>query len=206
MHGAYLFILLTEPFLIWYVHRTIQEQKMKKKARLIGLTGTNGAGKGEAASYFIEKGYAYLSLSDVIREELKKKHQEFTRNNLIKMGNFMRKHFSPDILARLVAKKIEGKSVIDSIRNPKEVEFFQKQENFLLLAIDAPAELRFERVKRRGRQESVSSLREFLAKEAEEMSTDESRQQLLACMVMADHTIINDGTLEQLRKKLEEFI
>ncbi len=179
---------------------------MKKKAQLIGLTGTNGAGKGEAASFFVEKSYVYFSLSDVIREELQKKNQEITRNNMIKMGNLMRKHRSPDILARLVAQKIEGKAVIDSIRNPKEVAFFQKRENFMLLAIDAPAELRFERVKKRGRQESASSLQEFLAKEAEEMGTEESHQQLLACMDMADHTIINDGTLEELREKLEEFL
>ena len=39
---------------------------------LIGLTGTNGAGKGEAAAYFMTKGYAYFSLSDVIRDKLEK--------------------------------------------------------------------------------------------------------------------------------------
>jgi len=173
---------------------------------LIGLTGTNGAGKGEVAAFFVEKGYAYFSLSDVIREELQKKNQEITRDNLIKLGNFMRQQYSPDILARRVAKKIKGKAVIDSIRNPKEVEFFRNQKNFVLLAIDAPQELRFERVKIRGREESVSSLQEFIDKEAEEMGTERSSQQLMVCMEMADHTIINDGTLEGLRNKLEEFL
>ena len=179
---------------------------MKRKASLIGLTGTNGSGKGEVASFFVEKGYAYFSLSDVIREELQKKNQEFTRNNMIRMGNFMRQRFSPDILARMVAKKIEGKAIIDSIRNSREVAYFQGRKNFILLAVDAPAKLRFERVMKRGRQESATSLQEFLAKEAEEMGAEESRQQLLACIDMADHTIINDGTLEDLRKKLEEFL
>jgi len=179
---------------------------MNKKTSLIGLTGTNGAGKGEAASFFVERGYTYFSLSDVIREELRKENQEITRDNLIRMGNFMRQQFSPDILARRVAKKIKGKSVIDSIRNPKEVEFFQNQDNFMLLAIDAPAELRFERVKKRKRKESVSSLQEFIAKEAEEMGTEESSQQLLTCMEVANHTIINDGTIEELQNKLEEFL
>ena len=179
---------------------------MKKEIPLIGLTGTNGAGKGEAASFFVERGYTYYSLSDVIREELRTKHQEISRDTLIRMGNLMRQQFSPDILARRVAKKITGKSVIDSIRNPKEVEFFQSQKSFILLAIDAPAKLRFQRVKDRGRKESASSLKEFLAKEAEEMGTEESRQQLLACMNMADHTIINDGTIDELRKKLEKFL
>ena len=115
------------------------------------------------ASFFVERGYAYFSLSDVIREELQKKNQQITRNNLIRMGNLMRQQFLPDILARRVALKIEGKAVIDSIRNPKEVEFFRNQGNFMLLSIDAPAELRFERVKIRGREESVSSLQERIA-------------------------------------------
>ena len=179
---------------------------MKKNADIIGLTGTNGAGKGEAASFFEAQGYSYFSLSDVIREELGKVNRKITRDNMIRMGNELRRKFSPDILARQVAKKIRGKAVIDSIRNPKEVEFLRSQGNFILLSFDAPAEVRFERVKMRGREESASSLQEFLAKEREEMGTDAKSQQLLSCMAMADHTIINDGTLKDLRNKLEVFL
>jgi dephospho-CoA kinase len=122
------------------------------------------------------------------------------------MGNFLRRQFSPDILARRVAKNIKEKAVIDSIRNPMEVEFFRNQGHFLLLAIDAPAEMRFDRTRKRGRIESASSLQEFIAKEAEEMGSEKNSQQLLACMGMADHKIINDGTLDALRNKLEEFL
>lgn len=179
---------------------------MKRQVRLIGLTGTNGAGKGEAASFFVKNGYAYFSLSDLIREELRKKNLEITRNNLIRMGNTLRQKTTPDILARRAAKKIRGNTVIDSIRNPREVAYFKTLENFTLLAIDAPAKKRFDRVKKRGRDESASSLEEFLAKEKEEMGTEESRQQILACMDMADHTIINDGTIQELQKKLEKFL
>jgi len=179
---------------------------MNKQVRLIGLTGTNGAGKGEAASFFVKNGYAYLSLSDLIREELRKKNLEITRDNLIRMGNTMRQNATPEILARLAAKKIKGNTVIDSIRNPREVAFLKTLENFILLAIDAPAEIRFERVRKRGRNESASNLEEFLAKEKEEMGTEENLQQILACMDMADHTIFNDGTLADLQEKLEKFL
>lgn len=179
---------------------------MKKKTRLIGLTGTNGAGKGEAAAFFMNNGYTYFSLSDLIREELQKKGQEVTRDNLIKMGNLMRERSSPDILARIVVKKIKGKAVIDSIRNSKEIEFLKKQEGFVLLSLDAPGELRFSRVQKRGREESAANLQEFLAKEAQEISQAETGQQLLTCMKMADFTIWNDGTLKELYKKLEEFL
>ena len=179
---------------------------MKKEARLIGLTGTNGAGKGEVAAYFGKKGYAYFSLSDLIREELIKKGEEVTRSNLIKMGNELREKGGYDILARLVMKKVKDKAVIDSIRNPKEVEYLRKQKSFVLLAVDAPVDLRYERAKKRGRVESASTLQEFIKKEAEEITNLEKGQQLQNCMKMADFLVINDGSLEDLHQKLEELL
>ncbi len=179
---------------------------IKIKARLIGLTGTNGAGKGEVANFLRKKGYAYYSLSDLVRQQLNKERKELSRNNLIKMGNKLREKFGADILARLVVKKIRGKAVIDSIRNPKEVEYLRQQKNFILVAVDAPAALRFERVKKRGRQESVSTLQEFIQKEAEEMTNNQKGQQLQNCMKMADIKIENVGSLENLHQKLEKLV
>jgi dephospho-CoA kinase len=179
---------------------------MKKEVKLIGLTGTNGAGKGEVAAYLMKKGYAYFSLSDIIREELEKKEQEITRDNLIKTGNELREKFGGNILARRVMEKIKGKAVIDSIRNPKEIEYLRKKKNFVLLGIDAPVKLRYERVKKRGRNESASTLREFIQKEKKEMEGSEQGQQLLKCLETADFQIINDESLESLYQKLEEFL
>jgi len=176
------------------------------KYTLIGLTGANGAGKGEAAAYFMTTGYAYFSLSDVIRDKLKEDGLEASRDNLIRKGNELRRNGGPDILARLVMDKVAGKAVIDSIRNPKEVAFLKTRLGFILLAIDAPAALRFERVRKRGRNESAGTLKDFVRKEAEENSADPGAQQLRACMDMADRTILNDGTIEELSRKLEELL
>lgn len=180
--------------------------RMNKDIRLVGLTGTNGAGKGEVAAYLTKKGYAYFSLSDVIRDELKQKGEDITRNSLIKMGNYLRQTYGADVLARRVMEKVEGKAVIDSIRNPMEVRYLKQQKNFVLLAVDAPVEVRFQRVQARGRVESAATLEEFIAKEREEMGEDESGQQLQACIRMADIQVINDGSLESLHKKLEEYV
>jgi dephospho-CoA kinase len=179
---------------------------MTQKATLLGLTGTNGSGKGEAAAFFKKNGFEYHSLSDVIREELRKGKQEITRDSLIKMGNALREQFGPEILARRVMDKVQGRAVIDSIRNPKEVDFLRKQDQFLLLAVDAPIEIRYKRTEKRGRDESAHTLAEFTAKEQEEMTSAERGQQLQTCINMADHVIINDHTLETLYKKLERFL
>lgn len=172
----------------------------------IGLTGTNGAGKGEVAAHLKGRGYAYLSLSDILREELVARGLKAGRDNLIRTGNELRAAYGPDVLARRIMDRVRGPSVIDSIRNPREVEFFRKQERFVLLAVDAPIEVRFARARARGRDESAATLDEFRRKEELEMAGNETNQQLALCMAMADRTIVNDGTIEELRRKLEELL
>ena len=180
---------------------------MTMTPRLIGLTGTNGAGKGEAAAYFTAKGYAYFSLSDVIREELARRGEAASRDNLIRTGNELRETFGADVLARRTIDKVGpgGRAVIDSIRNMSEIGYLRRQEGFLLLAIDAPAEVRFARVSLRGRDESAASLDAFMKKEDEERAGGATRQQLEACMAAADRLVINDGTLPEFHSKLEEI-
>jgi dephospho-CoA kinase len=179
---------------------------MKTRPKLIGLTGTNGAGKGEAAAFFMARGYAYASLSDILREELRERGLEVTRDSLIRIGNELRERFGPDVLARRTMAKVAGPTVIDSIRNTREVATLRAQGDFVLLALDAPIEVRFGRVAARGRNESAATLPEFRIKEDEEKSGGESAQQLAACMAAADHLIWNDGTIEDLHRKLEELL
>jgi dephospho-CoA kinase len=174
--------------------------------RLIGLTGTNGAGKGEAAAFLVRRGYEHHSLSDAIRDALAADGLEPSRDNLILKGNDLRREGGPDVLARRIAEKIRGRAVIDSIRNPSEIAFLRTQEGFFLIALDAPPARRFERAAKRGRNESAPDLAAFLRKEAEENGADPGAQQIGRCMALADATVINDGTLDDLYRKLEDLI
>jgi dephospho-CoA kinase len=175
--------------------------------RLIGLTGTNGAGKGEAAAYFGGKGYSYYSLSDVIRDELRGRGEPASRDNLIRTGNELRRRFGPDVLVRRTIAKVKAgeRAVIDSIRNLQEVAYLRAQGDFVLLAIDAPVEVRFARVGVRGRDESASNLEAFRKKEEEERAGGAAAQQLEACVAAADRVIVNDGTLPEFHRKLKEI-
>jgi dephospho-CoA kinase len=179
---------------------------MRTPPRLIGLTGTNGAGKGEAAVYFAAKGYACFSLSDVIREELGRRGEPVSRDNLIRAGNDLRRRFGADVLARRTMDKVgpDGRAVIDSIRNAGEIAYLRRQAGFVLLAIDAPIEVRFARVAARGRDESAADLEAFRKKEDEERAGGAGAQQLEAAMAAADRLIVNDGTLAEFHRKLEE--
>lgn len=175
--------------------------------RYIGLTGTNGSGKGEAAAFLASLGYELHSLSDIIREELAARGLEASRDNMISMGNELRAAEGPDILARRTCDRLAGPAVIDSIRNLREVLCLRgRLDGFVLVAVDAPLAIRYERTRLRGRNESARTLDEFRLKEDEERSGGSGRQQLEAVMAAADLTVANDGTLEEFHLKLKGLL
>src|SRR3989338_121628 len=125
---------------------------------IIGLTGKNAAGKGELAKHLQSKVFAYFSLSDSLRDEATKRKLDHSRNNLISLGNELRRKFGNGILADRINEKVRGKKsegkinfVIDSIRNPGEVQELRKNERFLLVGVVTDEKVRFQRLLRRGR-------------------------------------------------------
>lgn len=176
---------------------------------IIGLTGANASGKGEAAGYLKSKGFVYYSLSDILREEAKLREIEPSRENLIKLGNELRKKNGPSVLANLAIKKIKGKNdyvVIDSIRNPFEIKALRKLNGFTLIGVDAPLEMRFKRAVARNRPGDPETLEEFVEKENKENTGAFTNQQLENCLKAADVVIINDSSMEDFRKKIDETI
>ena len=73
---------------------------------------------------------------------------------------------------------------------------------FHLLGIDAPVEVRFERSKARGRTGDGASLEDFVRDEEREQGGAGPGQQLRTCLSLADVIISNDGTIEELRRRV----
>lgn len=176
---------------------------------IIGLTGKNGAGKGEVANFLKERGFEYLSLSDVVREEVAKLKKPLTRASLIATGNELRKKFGSDVLARRILARLEADKqyVIDSIRHPDEARALKAAPCFALLCVSAPPKIRFERLKRRGREHDPSTYAEFKKLESVEgKSSVASNLQLDQTIRFADYTITNSGTLESLKIEVTRLV
>lgn len=175
---------------------------------IIGLTGANASGKGEAASYLKSKGFEYYSLSDILREEAERKKIEPLRENLIKLGNELRREKGPSVLANLAVKKIEGKKdcAIDSIRNPFEIKALRELKGFTLIGIEAPVEIRFRRAIERKRPGDPETIKDFIEKEKKENIQSSTNQQLENCLKSADILIANNSSLEDFHKKIDEAI
>jgi dephospho-CoA kinase len=151
-------------------------------------------------------GFTVHSLSDEVRHEATRRGLDHSRDNLIHIGVDMRARHGPGALARRVLPRLRDKAVVDSIRNPGEVAVLRRVPRFLLLGIDAPQELRFQRSLRRGRLGDGATLEEFARKEKRENSSTRAGQQLLATLALADIVIDNDGTIEELRRRVQEAI
>jgi dephospho-CoA kinase len=168
---------------------------------VIGLTGPNSSGKGKTAEILVEElGYAPHSLSDMLREEARRRGLQPVRDVLIPLGNELRRERGAGVLAELVVPELRPPALVDSIRNPAEVAVLRGVPGFVLLAIDAPVELRHARSLERARPGDARTLDEFMEKERRENTADPSAQQLGATAALADAVITNCGSLRDLRR------
>lgn len=176
---------------------------------IIGLIGRNCSGKGEVAKFLQSIGFNYFSLSDILREELKSRELEESRDNLIEIGNELRRKYGPPVLADRILQRLDPDKnyVIDSIRNPAEVATLKRRSNFRLVHIVADEATRFERMRSRSRPGDPDTLEEFHRHEQAELKSDDpTRQQLAATEALADAVLENNGTLDELHEQTRRLV
>lgn len=178
---------------------------------IIGITGTDGAGKGAVVEYLVSQHrFTHYSSRDFIVAEIERLGLPADRNQTRLTANALRAEFGHEVVVRKAFERAaaEGKArvVIESVRAMAEVEYLKLREGFLL-AVDAETELRYERI--RGRQ-SVSdnvSYEQFLAQEAlENNDPDPSGMQKARVIQAADFTVINNSTKAALYVQIEAFM
>jgi len=168
---------------------------------IIGVSGPIGAGKTTICEILKARGFRYISLSDVLREECIKRGLNLERKNLRRVGDELRKRYGKAALAIIAWKRIEknGNWVIDSIRVPEEAEYFKKKGAFIL-GVYAPAKIRYERIRARGRD---------LYKSFEEFRREDEHDRALGIdqiLKNADFIILNDGTMEELEENVDMLL
>jgi dephospho-CoA kinase len=178
---------------------------------VIGITGTIGSGK-EVVKEALSKNFSCysVSLSSVIQAQMKKKAD---RKSLQDMGNELRKKYGNFILAKLATDYMQRDKemiIVDGIRNPGEVDYLKKTfgNKFFLIAVDAPRELRWERIKARGREGDPKTWEEFLAADERDQGVGEPLygQRVRECIQMADFLLMNDGTQEEVNEKILRIV
>lgn len=178
---------------------------------ILGITGTLGAGKGAMVEYLKERyGFAHYSARDFLIQEIEKRGLPVNRDSMVLVGNDLRATYHPGFIAEELAKEAvreNHNAVIESIRTLGEIAVLKQQPNFYLLAIDADQLLRFERIKSRASATDDVSFDKFKADEEREMfTTDPNKQNLTACLAVADFRVMNNGNLADLHRELDIII
>jgi deoxycytidylate deaminase/dephospho-CoA kinase len=124
---------------------------------ILGLTGSFGSGCSYISEHILRPlGYVSVSLSDILKNEFHEKYKvnHSSRRDLQDFGDELRREHGSEYLAKKAIDQIrnghtEGmKWVVDSIRNPAEVQALQQCSRlFYLFGIYAEKDKRWERVK-----------------------------------------------------------
>lgn len=177
---------------------------------LIGITGTDGAGKGAAVKYLVDKkGFTHYSSRSIITDRIIEKNIPINRESMRLVANEMRKEYGNDAMVTLSLKKAQAQGVtkiaIESIRTLAEVETLHRNGG-TLLAVDANQNARYRRITGRKSESDNVSFEEFIAHEKLEMNDpDPHGMQKAKVIQAADYTIMNDSTLAELGLQIEKF-
>lgn len=195
---------------------------------IIGLVGSIASGKGVVADYLINTyGYTSFSLSTIIHEEIKKKGiTQFTRTTLQDIGDTLRKKEGDAVLAKQAIESLKvfrsespkstvprssfqvQKIIIEGIRNPGEVVYLRTIPGFILIAVDAAAKVRFKRILERGKPWDPKDWNSFLMVDGRDSEDPDNKngQHVQACIKMADVTIENNGSREQMQVNCKKIV
>lgn len=179
--------------------------------QIIGITGTLGAGKGTVVEYLVnEKGFRHYSVRGFITGRILDKGLPVNRDSMVSVANELRRQHGPAyIIDKLYEKAVKdgSDSIIESIRTTGEVDSLRKKPGFLLLAIDADPQIRYERIRKRASETDDITYETFLENEKREMDNpDPGKQNLRACMEEADITLTNNGNRQELFDKVENML
>lgn len=186
----------------------ITTRRMPDKTIHIFLTGTNGSGKDTVAKLLVDNhGFEPYNVRALIEDEMERRNcATRDRMTMRRVMNELREAHGNDFAVRMLLERaIEaGKpGAISSVRAPAEA-LFVTQQDAALVAVDAPLEERFRRALARNsstdRNLTLDQFRE--EEEIESRSTDPGEQNIAFCMKLAEYTIWNDGSLEQLGRKI----
>lgn len=173
---------------------------------IIGITGTLGAGKGTVVESLKAKGFAHYSTSGMFKAILESQNQVPKREAYTWLGDAFRSlgPAGPIEIQYEIAKHDSGDVIIESIHDVPEAAFL-KQKGAYVLGVDTSLEVRYERITARKSEKDNVSFEEFktIALHEEEGG---GKHNIRKVIEMADHTIMNNGSLEELHQNVEAWL
>lgn len=172
---------------------------------VFATVGYPGSGKGEAAKVAVDHDIPVITMGDVIRNECRARGLPITEDNLGQVATSLREAEGDDAIAKRCLPLIRSTHaayetvLIDGIRGKAEVDRFRESlgDTFSLIAVEAPFEVRLERIRRRGRDTTADGIDDLRRRDERERGYG-----MDLAIEAAEHTIDNTGSLEAYRSSL----
>jgi len=178
--------------------------------RVFGTVGLPGSGKGELATVAREEGIPVVTMGDVIRQACRDRGRDPATDHG-EVAKALREEHGPTAIAErslpLVQDAVDdGETdtvLVDGLRSMVEVETFRDAfgEAFRIVSVEAPFDLRAERLGQRGRDDSDSDLEQLRARDQRELDFG-----MREVMDAADYRIENTDSLDAFRTSARELL
>lgn len=175
--------------------------------QVIATVGLAGSGKGEFAAVAERLDIPVVTMGDVIRAECRDRGLDPAEHHG-EVAQALREENGPTAIAEASLPHIEealeefDTVVVDGIRSDTEVEVFEDRfgDAFTLVGVEAPFELRKERIGERGR-DNVEDGEALAERDERELGFG-----LGKALDRADVTIENTDSLEAFRERVREVL
>ena len=174
--------------------------------KLYAIVGMCGSGKSIASDYLVSKGFNKVYFGGVTMDKLKEANLEVNPENEKMMREKLRNELGMGAFAIVLLPKIKecvnnGNTVLDGVYSYDEVKILK--ENFpelKIIAIVCDKDIRYDRL-------SIREVRSLTNEEASARDVAEVENIAKAPPIaMADYYILNNGTIEEYKNRLEEIL
>lgn len=175
--------------------------------KVVSIVGMAGSGKSEVARVFEEHDYKRVRFGDITDEEVKRRGLALNEENERLVRQQLRKEHGMAAYAKLNLPRIDAllklsAVVVDGLYSWEEYTLFKSKygADFHIVAVWASPKTRYERLGRR-RVRPLTEAEAISRDVAEIENTNKGGP-----IAMADFTIVNETSLNDLRKETEKVI
>ncbi len=183
--------------------------------KIVFIVGMTGSGKSIVSDELVKKGFAYLRFGQITMDEIKKRGLEINETNEKTTREGLRKKYGMGAYATLNIPKFDeflktSNVVGDGLYSWTEYKILKEKYGDLMyvLAVFAPPKMRYERLENRAVENDAESRFRSISREKSQSRDCAEIENIEkgGPIVMADFTIVNTGTVEDIKMQLDKFL